>query len=96
MATAGALERDFFIIDGKTLTTGGSLNVTNGVLAIVSNDNKELTQNGRKVYSTFTGQSKDKSFDLLVGAFDKPVSQYTTNKAYESQTFRIADIRILE
>jgi len=92
MATAGALERDFFILDGKTLTTGGSLNVTNGVLAIVSNDNKELTQNGRKVYSTFTGQSKDKSFDLLVGAFDKPVSQYTTNKAYESQTFRIADI----
>lgn len=92
MATAGALERDFFVLDGKTLTTGGSLNVTNGVLAIVSNDNKELTQNGRKVYSTFTGQSKDKSFDLLLGAFDKPVSQYTTNKAYESQTFRIADI----
>lgn len=92
MATAGALERDFFVLDGKTLTTGGSLNVTNGVLAIVSNDNKELTQNGRKVYSTFTGQSKDKSFDLLLGAFDKPVSQHTTNKAYESQTFRIADI----
>lgn len=92
MATAGALERDFFVLDGKTLTTGGSLNLTNGVLAIVSNDNKELTQNGRKVYSTFTGQSKDKSFDLLLGAFDKPVSQYTTNKAYESQTFRIADI----
>jgi len=92
MATAGALERDFFVLDGKTLTTGGSLNVTNGVLAIVSNDNKELTQNGRKVYSNFTAQSKDKSFDLLLGAFDNPVSQYTTNKAYESQAFRIADI----
>ncbi len=92
MAVSGGLERDFFILDGKTLTSGGSLNVTNGVLAIVSEDPKDLTQNGRKVLSTFSGLSKDKAFSFLLGSQDLPVSLNTTNKAYASQSFKLADV----
>jgi hypothetical protein len=92
MAVSGGLERDFFILDGKTATSGGSLNVTNGVLAVVSEDSKDLTQNGRKVYSSFSGLSKDKAFSFLLGSPDLPVSLNTTNKAYASQAFKLSDI----
>lgn len=92
MAVSGGLERDFFILDGKTLTSGGSLNVTNGVLAIVSEDPKDLTQNGRKVLSSFSGLSKDKAFSFLLGSQDLPVSLNTTNKSYASQAFKLSDI----
>lgn len=92
MATSGALERDFFVLDGKVLTSGGSLNVTNGVVAIVSNDSKDVNQNGRKVFSSFTGLSKDKVFDILLGVIDKPVSGVVTNKSWESQSFSLDEI----
>lgn len=92
MAVSGGLERDFFVLDGKTLTTGGSLNVTNGVLAIVSEDSKDLTQNGRKVLSSFSGLSKDKAFSFLLGSQDLPISLNTTNKSYASQSFKLSDI----
>ena len=92
MAVSGGLERDFFVLDGKTLTTGGSLSVTNGVLAVVSEDPKDLTQNGRKVLSTFSGLSKDKAFSFLLGSQDLPVSLNTTNKSYASQSFKLSDI----
>ena len=92
MAVSGGLERDFFVLDGKTLTSGGSLNVTNGVLAIVSEDSKDLTQNGRKVLSSFSGLPKDKAFSFLLGSQDLPVSLNTTNKAYASQAFKLSDI----
>lgn len=92
MAVSGGLERDFFVLDGKTLTSGGSLNVTNGVLAIVSEDSKDLTQNGRKVLSSFSGLSKDKAFSFLLGSQDLEVSLNTTNEAYASQAFKLSDI----
>ena len=92
MAVSGGLERDFFVLDGKTLGSGGSLNVTNGVLAIVSEDSKDLTQNGRKVLSSFSGLSKDKAFSILLGSQDLPVSLNTSNKAYQSKPFRLQDI----
>lgn len=93
MAVSGGLERDFFVLDGKTITSGGSLNVTNGVLAIVSEDPKDLTQNGRKILSSFSGLSKDKAFSFLLGSQDLPVSLNTTNKAYASQSFKLSDIK---
>jgi hypothetical protein len=92
MAVSGGLERDFFVLDGKTITSGGSLNVTNGVLAVVSEDPKDLTQNGRKVLSSFSGLSKDKSFSILMGSQDLSVSLNTTNKAYASPAFKLSDI----
>lgn len=92
MAVSGGLERDFFVLDGKTITSGGSLNVTNGVLAIVSEDPKDLTQNGRKILSSFSGLSKDKAFSFLLGSQDLPVSLNTTNKAYASQAFKLSDV----
>lgn len=85
-----AQNRDFFVLDGKTLTSGGSLNVSNGVLAIV--DNKEISQNGRKVVSSFSGLSKDKDFQILLGKIDSPVTKSTTNKPYESLPFKLSEV----
>jgi len=85
-----AQHRDFFVLDGKTLTSGGSLNVSNGVLAIV--DNKEISQNGRKVVSSFSGLSKDKDFQILLGKIDSPVTRSTTNKPYESLPFKLSEV----
>jgi hypothetical protein len=85
-----AQHRDFFVLDGKTLTSGGSLNVSNGVLAIV--DNKEISQNGRKVVSSFSGLSKDKDFQILLGKIDSPVTKSTTNKPYESLPFKLSEV----
>lgn len=85
-----AQHRDFFVLDGKTLTSGGSLNVTNGVLAIV--DNKEVSQNGRKVVSNFAGLSKDKDFQILLGKIDSPVTKSTNNKPYESLPFKLSEV----
>lgn len=87
-----AQHRDFFVLDGKTLTSGGSLNVTNGVLAIVDNDSSTITQNGRKVVSSFSGLSKNKDFQILLGKIDSPVTRSTTNKPYESLPFKLSEV----
>lgn len=91
-----AQNRDFFVLDGNVLTSGGSLNVHNGTLAIVDNDPKSVTQNGRKVVSSFAGLSKDKDFQILLGKIDSPVTRSTTNKPYESLPFKLSEIESLK
>lgn len=77
-------------IDGRTLTSGGSLNVKDGVLAVVST--KDVTSNGKKVLSSFSGLPKSKTFQILVGKKDVPVTRSTNNKPYESLPFSLEDI----
>jgi hypothetical protein len=90
MALQGAQHRHFVVLDGRTLTSGGSLNVTDGVLAIV--DNKTVTANGRKVLSSFSGLPKDKDFQVLLGKPDYPVTRSTNNRPLESLPFKLAEV----
>lgn len=92
MSLDNSQNRAFFPLDGKVLTSGGSLNVTEGVLAIVDNDPQALTQNGKKVLSSFTGLPKHKDFQILLGKKDLPVTRSTDNKPYASLPFKISEV----
>ena len=93
MSVLGGQLVDLFPLDGKVLTSGGSLDVTNGVVAIV--ETKPVTSRGRKVVASFDGQPKDKDFQILLGAVDNPVTRSTTNKPYESLPFKISEVKNL-
>jgi hypothetical protein len=77
-------------IDGKVLSSGGSLNVKDGVLAVVST--KDVTSSGKKVLSSFAGLPKSKTFQILLGKKDLPITRGTNNKPYESLPFSLEDI----
>ena len=92
MSLDNSQNRAFFPLDGKVLTSGGSLNVTEGVLAIVDNDPQALTQNGKKVVSSFVGLPKHKDFQILLGKKDLPVTRSTDNKPYASLPFKLSEV----
>ena len=92
MSLDNSQNRAFFPLDGKVLTSGGSLNVTEGVLAIVDNDPQALTQNGKKVVSSFVGLPKHKDFQILLGKKDLPVTRTTDNKPYASLPFKLSEV----
>ena len=92
MSLDNSQNRAFFPLDGKVLTSGGSLNVTEGVLAIVDNDPRALTQNGKKVVSSFVGLPKHKDFQILLGKKDLPVTRSTDNKPYASLPFKLSEV----
>ena len=90
MSLDNSQNRPFYPVDGKVLTTGGSLNVTEGVLAIVNNDNTALTQNGKPVLSSFAGLKKD--IQILLGKKDLPITRSTDNKPYASLPFKVSEV----
>jgi hypothetical protein len=92
MSLDNSQNRAFFPLDGKVLTSGGSLNVTEGVLAVVDNDPQALTQNGKKVVSSFVGLPKHKDFQILLGKKDLPVTRSTDNKPYASLPFKLSEV----
>lgn len=81
---------DFIPLDGRVLTSGGSLGVTDGVLAVVNN--KKVSSNGREVVSTFAGLPKDTEFQILLGKTDVPVTRSTTNKPHASLPFKLSEV----
>jgi len=91
MALDFAQNRDFFTLDGRVLTSGGSLDVSNGVLAVVNNK-KKVTSRGREVVSNFSGLPKDTDFQILLGKIDSPVTRSTTNKPHESLPFKLEEV----
>ena len=91
MSILSSQDRVFTLIDGNVLTSGGSLNIANGQLAIV-NSSAAPTQNGKKVLSTFKGLPKDTDFQIKVGKAPLEVSRSQTNKDYESLPFKLSEI----
>ena len=91
MSILSSQDRVFTLIDGNVLTSGGSLNIANGQLAIV-NSSAAPTQNGKKVLSTFRGLPKDTDFQIKVGKAPLEVSRSQTNKDYESLPFKLSEI----
>lgn len=91
MALDFAQDQDLgVVLDGKVLTSGASLDVSNGVLAIVEND--AVSSRGRKVVGSFVGKSRKKDFQILLGKIDAPVTRSTTNKPYETLPFSLDEV----
>jgi hypothetical protein len=73
-------------------TTGGSLGVSNGVLAIV--DLSKSTATGAKVLSSFLGLPKDqKTLAIQVGGPDREAGKSDTNKAARTLTFALNEVK---
>lgn len=91
MSILSSQDRHFTLIDGNVLTSGGSLNIANGQLAVI-NATAAPTQNGRKVLSSFAGLPKDTDFQFKVGKAPVDVNRSQTNKDYESLPFKLSEI----
>jgi len=91
MSILSSQDRHFTIIDGNVLTSGGSLNIANGQLAVI-NATASPSQNGRKVLSSFANLPKSTDFQIKVGKTPLEVSRSTTNKDYESLPFKLSEI----
>lgn len=91
MSILSSQDRHFTLIDGNVLTSGGSLNIANGQLAVI-NASAAPTQNGRKVLNAFAGLPKDTDFQIKVGKAPVDVNRSQTNKDYESLPFKLSEI----
>lgn len=91
MSILSSQDRVFTLIDGNVLTSGGSLNIAQGQLAVI-NATAAPTQNGRKVLSSFSGLPRDTDFQFKVGKSKVEVSRSQTNKDYESLPFKLSEI----
>lgn len=89
-------DRDFFLLNGNVLTTGGSKNLAKGQFAIVNTKNP--TANGAKVVSDFAGHSKQDIYEFRLGKAKVANSRTAQNsKAYSSipwKTGQITDIYV--
>lgn len=89
-------DRDFFILNGNVLTTGGSKNLAKGQFAIVNTKNP--TANGAKVVSDFAGHSKQDIYEFRLGKAKVANSRTAQNsKAYSSipwKTGNVTDIYV--
>jgi hypothetical protein len=91
MSFNGAQDRHFVIIDGNVATSGGSLNIANGQLAVI-NASATPTQNGRKVVSAFAGLPKQTDFQIKVGKAPVEVNRSQTDKDFESLPFKLSEV----
>jgi hypothetical protein len=91
MSILSSQDRHFTVIDGNVLTSGGSLNIANGQLAVI-NATAAPTQNGRKVLNSFTNLPKSTDFQIKVGKAPVDVNRAQTNKDYESLPFKLEEI----
>lgn len=84
-------DRDFFLLNGNVLTTGGSKNLAKGQFAIVNTKNP--TANGAKVVSDFAGHSKQDIYEFRLGKARVANTRTAQNsKAYSSIPWKISDI----
>jgi hypothetical protein len=85
-------DRDFFLVNGNVLTSGGSKNLAKGQFAIV--DVKSATANGAKVVSDVAGQAKDAIYEFRVGKSKVQTSRSAQNsKAYSTFPFKISNVK---
>lgn len=96
MAIGNPYDREFFVIGGAVKTTGGSLNLAKGELALV--DQSRNTQNGAVVLATTSGKSKRaKDLVLRLGVSDRQSTRSHQNGAQKTLPFsldEIVDLRV--
>lgn len=86
-----AFDRPFFVINGAVKTTGGSLDLAKGQLALI--DQSVTTVNGAKVVASANGKAKDaKDFVLRLGVSDREPNRSYTNKDESTMPFSLNDI----
>jgi hypothetical protein len=85
-------DRDFFLVNGNVLTSGGSKNLAKGQFAIV--DVKSATANGAKVISDVSGAPSNTTFEFRVGKSKVQTSRSAQNsKAYSTFPFKISNVK---
>ena len=85
-------DRDFFLINGNVLTTGGSKNLAKGQFAIV--DVKNPTINGAKVVADFAGHSRENIYEFRLGKHKVANTRTAQNsKAYSSLPWKASQIK---
>jgi hypothetical protein len=86
-----AFDRPFFVIGGAVKTTGGSLDLAKGQLALI--DQSVTTANGAKVVTSTAGKDKDaKDFVLRLGVADREANRSYSNKDESTMPFSLRDI----
>jgi hypothetical protein len=84
-------DRIFNLIDGNVLTSGGTLNLANGQLAILDLSLPN-TQNGRRAVNKFDGKPKDTNFQIKMGVAPLAATRSITDKPYSSLPFKLSEI----
>ena len=91
MAINRGYDRPFFIMGGAVKTTGGSLNLAKGELALV--DQSQTSENGVKVVTTTAGKPKNKKdFALRVGVAGKEPNRSYSDKDESTMPFSLAEV----
>lgn len=89
-----AFDRHFFTIGGAVKTSGGSLNLAKGQLAVV--DSSVTTTDGAKVLSSFLGKSKKaKDLAIRVGIAGKEPNRSYSDKAQSTPSFALNEVKNL-
>lgn len=90
MAISRPFDRHFFVTDVKT--SGGSLNLAKGQIAIV--DATSGTENGAVVLNSFAGIPKDaKRLQIRSGGNNKNADRSHTDKHMSTKTFSLNEVR---
>lgn len=91
MAIGNPYDRDYFVIGGAVKTTGGSLNLPKGTLALV--DQSVSTLKGSKVLATVSGKSKkDKDLVLRLGTEDRSATRSHSNGSQKTLPFALNEV----
>lgn len=86
-----AFDRQFFIMNGAVKTSGGSLGLTKGQLALI--DQSKTTATGAKIVANAAGKQKDaKDFVLRCGVADRAVTRSRTDKDQSTMPFSLNEI----
>ena len=86
-----AFDRPFFVIGGNVKTSGGSLDLAKGQLALI--DQSVTTANGAKVVATTAGKPKDaKDFVLRLGVADREPNRSYSNKDESTMPFSLNNV----
>lgn len=86
-----AFDRPFFVIGGNVKTSGGSLDLAKGQLALI--DQSVTTANGAKVVNTAAGKPKDaKDFVLRLGIANREPNRSYSNKDESTMPFSLNNI----
>jgi hypothetical protein len=84
-------DRIFNLIDGNVLTSGGTLNLANGQLAILDLSLPN-TQNGRRAVNKFDGKPKDTNFQIKMGVAPLAATRSITDKPFSSLPFKLSEV----
>lgn len=84
-------DRIFNLIDGNVLTSGGTLNLANGQLAILDLSLPN-TQNGRRAVNKFDGKPKDTNFQIKMGVAPLAATRSISDKPFSSLPFKLSEV----